>query len=524
MSNHGFDAIIIGGGHNGLVAATYLGKGGLRPLVLDKNAVIGGMCTTQEFPGMPPGFKFNVGCLIPAGIRGPITEELELESRFGLEWLDVDPSFWLPFPDGKFWRPWKDPQKLVEEIRRVARDHDADAFVKFSEYFGGLGMLVGSMYFGEPPSFKDLVGLLPDGLEGTELVRTLLMSANHVVDEWFDTDYLKGPIVKFVGSAGIDARDQASGFLTSFFTTLAREGPAKGGAGSVTQALAKAAGAAGADIRLNTVVDKILVENGQAVGVRLQGGEEIRAKVVISTLDAVRVFTQLLDPNLVEERLLRRLRALRADRYGCFYLHLALNELPDYSAKFPGYGPELASSAVIICPSTTYNDAFQSSINDGRIPEHPVFWGETPSVADPSLAPAGKYTMTIGVYAANELADGRSWDEARETLADNIVNELAAYAPNIKKAIIARHSETPPEMVEHYGALDGNLGHLDFKLSQLLMFRPLPELANYRTPIANLYLSGAGTHPMGTVIGIPGFNTAHAVLKDLGAGTTQSSS
>jgi beta-carotene ketolase (CrtO type) len=238
----------------------------------------------------------------------------------------------------------------------------------------------------------------------------------------------------------------------------------------------------------------------------------------MSQIDAVRVFTQLLEPDAVDPHLLRRLRALRVSRYTITAAHMALSELPRYTETFPNIGPEVDAAALIICPSQAYNDAFQGDISNGRLPRYPVFWTVVHSVADPSLAPAGKYAMTCETYCPWQLADGTPWAVAKETLADYMVEELSHYAPNVKDATIGRYVESPEDLARRAGALCGNIAHIDHQLCQMFGFRPLPELSQYRTPIAGLYLTGSATHPMGAVTGMPGYNAAHEFLEDWRAG------
>lgn len=512
-----FDVAVIGGGHNGLVAAGYLAKAGLKTVVLEKNAIVGGFVTTEEFPEMP-GFKFNLGALEPAFIRGtPILDELGVFKQ-GLEFLEPDPVFWFAFPDGKSWRLWRDPKRSAEDIRLIAGDHDADAFLEFVARYGPFWQLLGAAFMAPPVGFKDLMALLPEGAEGEEFIRNILMSANHLLDEWFDTDYVKAAAAKFVGTMGFDSRDQGTGLFASEIISMASMGRPKGGSGVLSQALAKSVESFGGTIRTNAKVERVLVENGKAVGVRLAGGEQIRAAAVLSQIDAIRLFTQLLDPAVVDPTLARRLRMLRKDRYTIVAAHFALSELPRYQEILPGIGHEVDAAALIICPSQAWNDEFQGDITNGRLTEHPVFWSVVHSVADPTLAPAGKHAMTAETYVPWRLADGTDWGVAKELLADRMVDQLAHYAPNIRQAIIARHVESPDDLVHRAGVLSGNIAHIDHQLCQMFGFRPLPELSKYRTPIAGLYLTGSGTHPMGAVTGMPGYNAAHEFLEDWRAG------
>jgi len=516
MSQQQYDAIIIGAGHNGLVCAAYLAKAGLKTLVLERRSIVGGCATTEEIPSMP-GFKFNLCAIDHVYIHyTPIIKDLELE-RFGLEYISVDPAFFCPFPDGNYIFVWKDVNKTASEIQRVAGAREARAFLEFAKFYSKLWETITPAFLAPPVPLADMFSMLPSGPEREELIRTLLMSAEQLLEEWFDTDYVKGPAAKFAAEIGIDIRDPGTALLAGEITRFTKITRPRGGTGMLTQALARVIEHYGGVIRTNAEVEKIIVKDGKAVGVRLTTGEEIRAKGVISNLDAIRVFTKLVDPEHLEQKFRRRIEKLRVN-YGLgLTVHAALNELPRFSDKYP-VGKEANIASTSICPSIEYLNKFFDDIRAGRPPKEPNLWVATPSALDPTLAPPGKHTLYIYSHQPYKLADGKQWSEIKEEVADICINKLAEFAPNIKDAIIARYVESPVDMERRTGNLRGSFIHIDMSLAQLFYFRPLPELSQYRTPIKNLYLTGAGTHPGGGITGMPGYNTAHVFLEDWKAG------
>ena len=518
-----YDVILIGAGHNGLLAGAMLGRRGVKTLILEKNPIVGGFITTEEMPGMP-GFKFNPGALVPSMIRdNPGFQELNIEQRFNLEYLSPDPAFTFFFPEGKYWHLYADLQgKTAQEIERVAGPRDAEAWKTYVETYSSLMGLLGMVMFSPPTSLTDLVQLVPEGEAGLELARNLFMSSNQLLNEWFDTDYVKGAILKFMGTMGNFARDQGTGLWGTEILACAGMGRPRGGSGALSNALAAAAEAEGVAIRVNAPVDEVLVENGAAVGVRLQNGETIRSKAVISAVDPYQLFTKLVDPDKLDTRFMRRVRALTADQYSIVAAHLALSELPDFTASYPGIDNKKAvESSIIWCPSMKYNDEWQLEIAAKRLPRYPVFWAFIPSSVDPSLAPEGKHTLTVEAYCSGELKD-RAWSEAKEVYADYMVEQMVQMAPNLKNAIVGRYVEGPDELEARSWSRHGNIAHLDHTLSQLFTFRPLPELSSGRAPIKNLYLSGAGAPPMGAASGAPGYVTATRFMQDWEAGLVKS--
>ena len=510
-----YDVIIIGAGHNGLTCAGYLVKAGLRVLVLERRKVVGGGATTEESIPGAPGFKVNT-CSVDHFLneRVPVIQYLELP-RFGLQYLPVDPMFFCPFPDGTHFFVYRDVERTCREIARFS-PRDAEAYPLFLEYWHNAAYLLDPLRFSPPPTFNLLAGLM-EGDEADEFMRVLLLSPQQLLDEWFESEYVKAPIAWIAGQLGTPPSQIGTSATTSLIEIAHRSGVnrPKGGSGMLTQAMAAMVQHYGGAIETNAEVAKVLVEGGTAVGVRLADGREYRAtRAVISSLDARRVFTRLVDPEHVDERLRRRASKLAISNVSMMKVDCALSELPSFE-KY-GVGREASLGSHIICPSVQYLETAFDDAKQGLPPRQPALWSVCASVLDPGLAPPGMHTLYLFQFAPYELAGGRDWEDIKEEVADSMIETLAQYAPNVRKAVVARRVSSPVDEERRTGNIKGQGYHLDSTLNQMYGFRPLPELSRYRTPIQGLYLTGAGTHPGGGITCIPGHNTAKVVLEDLG--------
>ncbi|MDO8691650.1 MAG: NAD(P)/FAD-dependent oxidoreductase [Dehalococcoidia bacterium] len=510
-----YDAIIIGAGHNGLTCAGYLIKAGLQVLVLERRDIVGGGATTEEAIPGAPGFWANT-CSVDHFLseKVPVIQYLELP-KFGLQYLPVDPMFFCPFPDGTSYFIYRDVERTCREIARFS-PRDAEAYPRFVEYWRNAAYLLDPLRFSPPPSFNLLSGLM-EGEEADEFMRVLLLSPEQLLDEWFESEYVKAPIAWIAGQLGTPPSQIGTSVTTSLLEICHRSGVhrPKGGSGMLTQAMAAMVEHYGGDIIKNAEVVKILIEGGTAVGVRLSDGREFRAgKAVISSLDAKRVFTRLVDPEHIDEKLRKRAGNIHISNISFMKVDCALSELPRFDKYDAGRDADIASH--IICPSVRHLETAFADATQGVPPRHPAVWSVCASTVDPSLAPPGMHTLYLFQFAPFELAGGKKWEDIREEVADSMIDALAEYAPNVKKAIIARRVCTPVDEENRTGNIKGQAYHIDSTLNQMFGFRPLPELSRYRTPIHNLYLTGAGTHPGGGITCIPGHNTAQVVLGELG--------
>jgi len=510
-----YDVIVIGAGHNGLTCAGYLIKAGLRVLVLERRNIVGGGATTEESIPGAPGFKVNT-CSVDHFLseKIPVIQYLELP-RFGLQYLKVDPMFFCPFPDGTNFFIYKDIDRTCKEIAKFS-PHDAEAYRGFVEYWRNAAYLLDPLRFSPPPSFNLLSGLM-EGEEADEFMRVLLLSPEQLLDEWFETEYVKAPIAWIAGQLGTPPSQIGTSVTTSLVEICHRSGVnrPKGGSGMLTQSMAAMVEHYGGTIIKDAEVSRILVEDGAAVGVRLSDGREFHAgKAVISSLDAKRVFTRLVDPKDIDEKLRRRAGNIHISNISFMKVDCALSELPDFERYNAGRDTGIASH--IICPSVKYLETAFADAKEGLPPRKPAIWSVCASTVDPSLAPTGMHTLYLFQFAPYELADGRNWEDLREEVADSMIDALAEYAPNVKKSVVARRVCTPVDEENRTGNIKGQAYHIDSTLNQMFGFRPLPELSGYKTPIQGLYLTGAGTHPGGGITCIPGHNTAKVVMEDLG--------
>jgi beta-carotene ketolase (CrtO type) len=536
MESH--DIVIIGAGHNALVCAAYLLKAGHSVLLLEKNSIPGGGATTEELlPEDAPGFRFNPCAIDHLFIHlGSVVRELEL-TKYGLEYLFCDPVVFCPHPDGKSFLAHRSVEKTCAEIARYS-PRDAQKYGEFIDYWQRvIGML--TPFFNAPPKsiidmmgnfdqakLKDLFSLVGSANKTLDLFHTMFTSPSDIIDEYFDSEFLKAPLARLAAelSTPPSQKNMAVGSIMMALRHKPGMARPKGGTGALTQALVWCVQSLGGEIRTEQEVKQILVDQGRAAGVRLVNGEERRASVaVISSLDAQRSLLHLMDERDVDaadshlrERVSRR---ITNHNEAILKIDCALSEAPRFVHH--NHQDEYLMGSVLIADSVAQVELAHTDPNIGRIPlEDPSMYAVVPTMRDPSLAPEGKHTLWIEYFAPYQIAgektglNGTGWtEELKNQVADRVLDKFAEYAPNVKSAIIARHVESPPELERRIGVLKGNYYHLDMTFDQMMFFRPLPELANYKTPIAGLFLTGAGTHPGGAISGLPGRNCARVVLQ-----------
>lgn len=519
-----YDAIVIGGGHNGLTTAAYLARAGRNVLVLERRHLVGGSTVTEE---VFPGFKFSVLSYVVSLLRPEIIRELELP-RHGLEILPLESTF-TPLPNGDQLTRWADHDQTRREIYRHS-PLDADAYDRFGQLMYRMALAVKPILSMVPPdptslSRKDLRGLLSLGKHFRDLgeadffmlYKLMTMSSADFLDEWFETDPLKatmsasGIIGTFLGprSPGT-AYVQLHHYMGEIDGAFRAWGFARGGTGAVADSIASAARELGVTIRNDTAVEQVIVRGGRAVGVALEGGEEVRAPTVISGLDPRRTFLHLVDegdlpPDFVQS--IRRYRSVGSSGK----VNLALGELPNFTS-LPGDGDHLRG-AISISPSQDYLERAYDDAKYGEFSRHPYMDVIIPSLIDPGMAPPGKHVMSCFVQYAPYKLNGGWNDERREAFGDAVIDTLSEYAPNLKSAIIHRQVVTPQDMEDEFGLTGGNIFHGELSLQQLFFLRPAPRWANYRTPIRDFYLCGSGAHPGGGICGGPGRLAALEILK-----------
>jgi phytoene dehydrogenase-like protein len=508
------DVIIIGAGHNGLVAAGYLARAGVDVLVLERRDLVGGACITEE---LWPGISAPTCSYICHMLQRTVIDDLDLRAH-GMHIYPQDPHLFCPFPDGQSAVVWDADEPTTQALAQLSQ-HDAHNFAAFQHLRRRLARLLHRHFLEPPPTLAQLFREV-DGTDDAPLLERLLVgNVMDLLDEFFESPYVKALFVR-----AWDAGDPtAPGSLlsttylwTDLFTAPEDYGVVRGGMGGITQALARSATSAGAKIKTSAEVDHVLVEEGRARGVVLIDGEEISARRVISNADPKRTFLRLLQPGHLDSDFRGRVERLRTDA-AYLKFHAALDRLPDFSRYLGAeYDPRWLAYTQI-CPSVDYFRQSWADARSGRPSRTPLMSVQIPTVYDPSLAPDGTHVMSIWVQYAPVRPIDASWDDLRHAAGEHLIDTLATYAPDIRQCIREWMLLTPPDIEQRVGLTDGNIRHIDMVLGQMLADRPLAGWSDYRTPIRDLYLCGAGTHPGGEVTGAPGHNAAHAVLHDLQA-------
>ena len=526
-----YDAVVIGAGLNGLVAAAYLAKAGQRVLVLERRNIAGGTMVTEE---VFPLFRFDT-CRHDTGWIPPhIIRDLKLK-KHGLELVDVDASVFAPHPGGgrnDYLLLHHDPQRSAALIRKHSQA-DAEKWPAFANRIARLAGFLKAAYAKPAPavdstSFGDLLSLATLGTrlrvlgktEMVELLRTVPMSVGELLDDWFETDALKG-VIGARGVTGILQGPRSGG--TAFVLLHHQVGrpvgafrapyAIRGGVGSLARALAAAATSFGAEIRTGVEVVRVETKGGRAAGVVLRSGDEVAARRIVSATDPRRTFLDLCDPSRMDPGFVRAVRNVRYN--GAWAkVNLALGALPTFSALREG-GETTLRGAISISPSLDYLERAYDDAKYGRVSERPHLEIRIPSLADASLAPPGRHVMSIEVqYAPYHLRDGE-WDAAaRDALGDRVIETLAAYAPDLPGAVLHRQVLTPRDLENVFSLTEGHAYQGEMTLDQILFMRPVAGWSRYRTPVRDLFLCGAGTHPGGGIAGAAGANAARVILKD----------
>lgn len=533
-SRSSYDAVVIGGGHNGLVAAAYLARGGLKVLVLERRSVLGGAAATEE---VFPGFRANTGSGDAGMFLPKIVADLNLVNH-DLEFIE-SPIIALALQlDGQPLPLWRDRHKALEEIACFS-EPDAAGYLQFLKVMDSYTEIVEAIRRLTPPSLPNynLNELVPWFRAGMDLrrmgnaemmafMRVLPMPVTDFLDEWFETPVLKAAL-GMTGVAGCMQGPRAAGTTFMFLYHALGAGEAgfrasrfvRGGIGKLSEALAQAARLHGAEICTGAGVKGIHWQGKRAAGVILEDGERIFSQMVISSADPRTTFFDLVGPSNLEVRFVREVKNIKF-RGSTARITLALEGLPDFSGlsqvgSLVG-GADLLSGHIIICPDLDTLERAYDEAKYGRFSQNPCLDIVIPTILDPSLAPEGKHLASIDVrYAPYDLRD-QTWETAAAVLADRVVEILETYAPGIKTLIRHRQILTPLDYERAFGLAEGSIFHGQMGLDQLLFMRPVPGSARYATPIENLYLCSAGTHPGGGVTGAPGYLAASEILKRSG--------
>ncbi|MQA99274.1 MAG: FAD-dependent oxidoreductase [Actinobacteria bacterium] len=523
----GYDAIVIGAGHNGLTCAAYLGKAGLRTIVLERRDIVGGATVTEE---VWPGYKVSTASYVVSLLSERVVADLDLQ-RHGYRVYPIDPAYFAPLEGDRGVLMWEDPRKAAEELAGID-GRDAARYPDYSRDLEHLAHLVRPLLHRIPPGVemrslgdvKEALGLgtymLRRRKDLSALVDLMTMSCADFLERYFRNDEIKGVLAPggVIGMWGgpmspgsayvllhhrmgeVDGMSSAWGFV-------------RGGMGTVAGAIASSAAAAGVEIRTGAEVAGIGVDDGKARSVRLADGTELSAPIVASGIHPQTTFLDLVGRGHLPDDLVTEIEHLRT-RSASAKVNFALSELPDYSGR-PGreLGPQ--HPECIISPSLTYLERAWDAVKYGHVSERPMIDAVIPTTKDDSIAPEGKHIMTCFTqYVPYSPADG-PWDGAkRDALADRVADTFEEYAPGFKGSIEHRQVLTPFDLEERFGLLGGNIFHGEMALDQLLSFRPAPQVPAYSTPVKGLYLCGSGTHPGGGVMGIPGYNAARVIVRD----------
>ncbi len=540
MNTDSYDAILIGAGHNGLVCAATLAAAGKRVLVLERHHTVGGAAVTED---IIPGYRASTASYLVSLLLPEVVQELEL-AKHGYKVLGRNPSSFTPLPDGRSLMMGPDEGLNHREIAKFSA-RDADAYPKYEAWLTRIAECIEPL-LSEPPAdllplpaswrargwmarFRELRrggrlyrAIKTLGDEMPQAIELLTGAARPILDRWFESDALKATLAT---DAVIGAMQPISAPGTGYVLlhhVMGTAGGARGvwgyvegGMGAITQAMAAAATARGVHIKCNAEVAEIVVESGRAVGVRMVGGEVLRARAVVSNATPEVTFRKLLPGSALPPAFSAAVERIDYSS-ASMKINLAVSELPDFTAM-PGkaeVGPQHRGT-IHISPTMEYLEAAYDDARRGQPSREPILELTIPTSVDRTLAPDGHHIVQMFVqYAPYKLADGLHWDDLREPFADRCIAAVNQYAPNFAASVLGRQVLTPLDLERRFALTGGNIFHGSMALHQLFSMRPVPGWADYRTPLAGLYLCGSGCHPGGGVTGAPGRNAAREMLRD----------
>ena len=522
-----FDVIVIGSGHNGLTTACYLAKAGLNVGVFERRDEIGGAVCTRDMFG---GYRMDVGGSAHIMIHStPVIQDLELE-KFGLEYIDMDPWAWHPVADNSSFAFYRDLDRTCQSIASVS-ERDAEAYYDFVNFWGAINEGVFESFL-KPPTAGNLLRTMMSGKFGKKkevvpTLRKIFSSYGQVIRESFESVPMRAAMLWLAAQSGPPPSELATADFAGWQSMIHRTGAKrpKGGSGMLTQAMGGRLESDGGTIFTGAAVKRIIIENGAAVGIELESGEQYRARRgVVAATHIMTTMLKLIGREHLPPKLSKRVEDIRIGNGFGMVLRCASDELPNYTAM--PHNPRDVSVAnplpchtglQLLSPTPEYLDHAYADFLRGESSRDPACLLMTFSAIDDTLAPAGKHTVFIwSQYHPYELANGQKWDDIREREAEKLIETASRYAPNLKTAITDYYIQTPLDIERLHGMHRGNVMHVEMSFDQMFLFRPTPELSDYTTPIKNLFLTGASTHPGGGIFAASGYNTAHVVLKKTG--------
>jgi len=529
------DAVIVGGGHNGLVCAAYLAAAGLKVTVLERRNVVGGAAVTEEFH---PGFRNSVAAYTVSLLNPKVIRDLDLP-RHGLRIVERKLANFLPLDETSYLKVGAD--QTAEEVAKFS-SRDAERLNAYGARLDVIADVLRDLVLQTPPNVTagSWLEALPELLRGArlgkriaelslpmrrELLDLFVKSAGDYLDAWFESAPIKAAY-GFDGVVGNFASPYAAGSAYVLLHHVFGEvngkkgawGHAIGGMGAITQAMARAAAERGVDIRVASPVREILVEAGRAVGVVTEKGEAIRARSVVSNLNPKLLYGSLIDAAALPQDFRERISRWRCGS-GTFRMNVALSELPDFKA-LPGRTlADHHTAGIIMAPSLAYMDQAYLDAKAGGWSKRPIVEMLIPSTLDDSLAPSGRHVASLFCqHVAPMLPNGASWDAHREEVADVMIDLVNTHAPNFKAAVLGRQIMSPLDLERTFGLIGGDIFHGALSLDQLFSARPMLGHGDYRGPLKGLYMCGSGTHPGGGVTGAPGHNAAREIIADFRRG------
>ena len=520
-----FDVIVIGAGHNGLTCAGYLAKAGRRVKVLERRGVVGGAAITEEFH---PGFSNSVYAYAVSLLHPQVIADLELHAH-GLEIFER-PAGNVSLLEGNYLRLPRDAEQARAEIARFS-PRDAERFSEFKSRISEVALVLRELALHTPPNFggglRNWIRLLKTALPlrrmspQAQITLTELMSKSlgDYLDGWFESEALKGVLgLECVIGNYVEPYQAGTAYVLlhhAFGEVNGRVGAwghAKGGMGAITQAMASFAQSQGADIETNASVSRVTVSDDKVAGVELDDGRTLTAPVVACNAHPRTLLLDLLDPGLIPEEVLRRIEGYRSHS-ATFRMNVALSELPRFD-NIPAHDETLFCGAIEVCPSLGY-------IANAYADAQTLGWARQPTVSmwipttqDPTLAPPGQHVASLFCqHFRRHLPEGRSWDDAKHEAVETILDTVNQHASNFRASIVGMQIKSPLDIERDLGMVGGDIFHGALHLDQLFSLRPIPGYADYRMPVAGLYLCGSGAHPGGGVTGLPGRNAAREILR-----------